>query len=30
MKRMRDAIGEGTFKSFREDFYKKRMPTGEA
>ena len=30
MKRMRDAISEGTFKIFREDFYRKRMSTGEA
>jgi queuine tRNA-ribosyltransferase len=30
MKRMRDAISEGTFKTFREDFYRKRIPTGEA
>ena len=30
MKRMRDAISEGTFKIFREDFYRKRIPTGEA
>jgi len=30
MKRMRDAISEGTFKTFREDFYRKRMSTGEA
>jgi queuine tRNA-ribosyltransferase len=30
MKRMRDAISEGTFKTFRDDFYQKRMPTGEA
>ena len=30
MKGMRGAISEGTFKTFREDFYQKRMPTGEA
>jgi queuine tRNA-ribosyltransferase len=30
MKGMRDAISEGTFKTFREDFYRKRMSTGEA
>ncbi len=30
MKRMRDAISEGIFKTFREDFYRKRMSTGEA
>ena len=30
MKNMRDAIGDGTFTIFREDFYRKRMPTGEA
>ena len=30
MKRMRDAISEGTFKIFREDFYRKRVSTGEA
>ena len=30
MKRMRDAISEGSFKTFREDFYRKRMSTGEA
>jgi hypothetical protein len=27
---MRDAISEGIFKTFREDFYRKRMSTGEA
>jgi queuine tRNA-ribosyltransferase len=30
MKSMRDAISVGAFKIFREDFYRKRMPTGEA
>lgn len=30
MKRMRDAISEGIFKTFREDFYRKRVSTGEA
>lgn len=30
MKRMRDAISEGHFKTFREGFYQKRDSTGEA
>jgi queuine tRNA-ribosyltransferase len=30
MKSMRAAISEGAFKAFREEFYQKRMPTGEA
>lgn len=30
MQDMRDAITAGTFKAFREDFYRKRIPTGEA
>jgi len=30
MKSMRDAISVGTFKAFREEFYRKRIPAGEA
>lgn len=30
MQRMRDAISAGTFTTFREEFYRKRIPAGEA
>ncbi len=30
MKSMRDAIADGRFKAFREEFYQKRIPAGEA
>ena len=30
MQDIRDAISVGTFKTFREEFYRKRIPTGEA
>jgi len=30
MQNIRDAISAGTFKAFREKFYRKRISTGEA